>query len=302
MNQAIDESDIPAECFEQTLPVTINKEIFAQYEKKFLTDQFLPLAQKMQTNAKSFCEVDELLAHVHKHTLISDFGYGISQFIADCDLTKTTDSDELHMTQSINMHIKKAQPIDYQLTKDYPAALLTGANSGGKTTLVEHILTLCSLHHIGLPTNGDVSLPSYDSIYYFAKNKGSVNKGAFETMLLQLASIKTQGKTLVLADEMESVTEPSVAAKVIAKTIDFFVKKGCQCIFATHLGGILEKHLGSGVRIDGIEAKGFDERGNIIIDHNPVMHKLAASTPELIIQKLANKNDDAFLRELAQAL
>jgi dsDNA-specific endonuclease/ATPase MutS2 len=41
-------------------------------------------------------------------------------------------------------------------------------------------------------------------------------------------------------------------------------------------------------RIDGIEAKGLDENFELIVDHNPVLGRLANSTPELIVEKMAS--------------
>ena len=190
----------------------------------------------------------------------------------------------------------------YVVGGDYPAALLTGANSGGKTTLLEHILSFCALDFIGLPLQKDCVVPKYSAIYYLAKNKGSANKGAFETTLMQLAGVQITARTLVLADELESVTEPGVAAKVMASTLSYFVSHSVHCVFATHLGGILQNYITTGMRIDGIHAKGLSASGKIEIDHNPRMNSLAASTPELIIQKLANTHDDPFFHSLVKAL
>ena len=299
VESVLETAELPAECFSQTIPLTINKDIFNIYQKKHETEQYLPLAQKVKSHIASILEIDTLLQRIYTYTLIQDFAQGIQSYVIEQDAKPITHNAFPIIEKATNPHIKKAQPIDYHLTPSQPATFLTGANSGGKTTLLEHIITLATLNHIGLPANGDVQLPIYDSIYYFAKNKGSTSKGAFETLLMQLATINTDGQTLILADEMESVTEPSVAAKVMAKTVSYFVDQGCHSIFATHLGGILQSQISPNVRIDGIEAKGFDKKNNIIIDHNPKINKLAASTPELIIQKLAKQNDDAFLHSLA---
>jgi DNA mismatch repair protein MutS2 len=302
----ISQSGIPVQCFTQTIPVDIHKDVFKKYQKQKETEQIIAVAKYIKEHAKDIVQIQKHLETIHVNTLIFDFAKGIVLFTENIQAQPINVSDELCIVSSKNMYLKNAQPIDYELTREYPAALLTGANSGGKTTLLEHILTLCALSYIGLGANGQVKLPSYDAIYYFAKNKGSANKGAFETMLLQLAKIKTNlgpnSKILVLADEMEAVTEPSVAAKVIAKTIAYFVSQNCHCIFATHLGAILQSHIGANVRIDGIVAVGFDADDNIIINHNPALHTLAASTPELIIQKLAKQHKDDFLIELAKAI
>jgi hypothetical protein len=306
IEEILAETQIPAQCFTYTVPVEMHKDKFKLYQKEQELQQFLKIAKLIQKNAHIIVKTQKYLEQIHINTLIIDFAKAIDTFHKEFNAKPIKDNtnNELKIHKSQNPHLKNPQAIDYELCDTYPAALLTGANSGGKTTLLEHILTLCALKEIGLYANGDISLPNYGAIYYFAKNKGSTNKGAFETMLMQLAKIQTNTntKTLVLADEMESVTEPSVAAKVMAKTIDYFISQNCQCIFATHLGGILQNHIAKNVRIDGIQAIGFDENDNILIDHNPALHTLAASTPELIIQKLAKQHKDEFLLQLAKAI
>jgi dsDNA-specific endonuclease/ATPase MutS2 len=133
-------------------------------------------------------------------------------------------------------------------------------------------------------------MPIFSEIYYFAKTKGSANKGAFETLLTQMSKIIPGEKTLILADEIEAVTEPGVAGKIVSATADYFIGKGCFLIIATHLGQDIQKVLPSKTRIDGIEAKGLDENFNLIVDHNPVLGRLAHSTPELIVEKMASSD------------
>jgi DNA mismatch repair protein MutS2 len=306
IEEIIAQTQIPPQCFTQNVPIDINKEAFKQFSKQKETEQILQVAKLVHANAEKLKNTQKILEDMHKKTLIYDFIRGINEFHCAHNAQPIKIHTELKMHNALNPHIKNAHAISYELTQKYPAALLTGANSGGKTTLLEHILTLCSLEFMGLNANGKIEIPKYDAIYYFAKNKGSANKGAFETMLLQLAQINTQTisgqKILVLADEMEAVTEPSVAAKVIAKTIDYFITQNCHCVFATHLGAILKDHIAENVRIDGIVAVGFDDNDNIIINHNPALNTLAASTPELIIQKLAKQHKDPFLIELAKAM
>ena len=103
-----------------------------------------------------------------------------------------------------------------------------------------------------------------------------------------MSKIKHGKKTLILADEIESVTEPGVAGAIVCATADFFIKRGCFMVIATHLGKEIQKNLPKYARIDGIEAKGLDENYNLIVDHNPVLGRLANSTPELIIEKMVN--------------
>jgi len=208
----------------------------------------------------------------------------------------------LPFSNAENIFLTKAQPINFQLDKINKCSILTGANSGGKTTLLEHIIQNISLFQLGLPTKGEVHMPIFTDIYYFAKNKGSASKGAFETLLTQMSKIKPGTKTLILADEIEAVTEPGVAGKIISATADFFIKRNCFMILATHLGHEIQKKLPKGARIDGIEAKGLDENFNLIVDHNPVLGRLAHSTPELIVERMANAHKGDYFEFLHKSL
>ncbi|MEI6849923.1 MAG: hypothetical protein WCK29_02710, partial [archaeon] len=181
---------------------------------------------------------------------------------------------------------------------EHKCSILTGANSGGKTTLIEHIIQIYSLFQLGLPSPGEVKMPIFEEIYYFAKNKGSVSKGAFETLLTQMSKINPGNKTLILADEIESVTEPGVAGAIISASAEFFIGKGCFLVIATHLGKEIQKTLPKGARVDGIEAKGLDENYDLIVDHNPVLGRLANSTPELIIEKMASRYKSDYYNHL----
>ena len=125
-----------------------------------------------------------------------------------------------------------------------------------------------------------------------------MSKGAFETLLTQMSKIKVGNTTIVLADELEAVTEPGAAGKIISATAEYFAEKGCFIVIATHLGQEIVKNLPRYARIDGIEAKGLDERFNLIVDHNPVLGRLAHSTPELIVERMANTKRGPYFEYL----
>ncbi|MBT7928656.1 hypothetical protein HN682_01885, partial [Candidatus Peregrinibacteria bacterium] len=163
-----------------------------------------------------------------------------------------------------------------------------------------------TLFRMGLPVDGEVHLPMFSDVYYFAKTKGSSSKGAFETLLTQMSGIAVDenksGRVLILADEIEAVTEPGVAGKIISATAEYFTKRGCFMILATHLGAEISKSLVEGMRIDGIEAKGLDEDFNLVVDHNPVMGRLASSTPELIVERMANAHKGEYFNFLFEQI
>ncbi len=103
---------------------------------------------------------------------------------------------------------------------------------------------------------------------------------------------------MILADEIEAVTEPGVAGEIIVSTAEYFIEQNCFLIIATHLGQEVQKLLPPKSRIDGIEATGLTENYELIVNHNPVLGKLANSTPELIIEKMAKAQQKPYLEWL----
>ena len=115
-----------------------------------------------------------------------------------------------------------------------------------------------------------------------------MNAGAFESTLRTLSSmILSPNSRLVLADEMESISEPGASARVIAAFLDLLGKSPHSVgLFVTHLAQLIAKYGKDRIRIDGIEAKGLSENLELIVNRTPVYNKYAKSTPELIVRRL----------------
>jgi dsDNA-specific endonuclease/ATPase MutS2 len=104
---------------------------------------------------------------------------GISRYISETNSLPEL-SEHFVLQNSKNYLLENAQPISFGLDRYSRCSILTGANSGGKTTLIEHIIQLISLFHLGLPINGYFKTPLFTEVYYFAKNKGAASKGALK--------------------------------------------------------------------------------------------------------------------------
>jgi len=151
--------------------------------------------------------------------------------------------------------------------------LLSGANSGGKTTLIVSIAVMVILGQMGLPIPCKrASLGGFKELHYYRKASGQMDAGAFETTLQTLSQmIMSPHSRLVLADEMESMSEPGASARVIAAFLDLLGRSpDCVGVFVTHLAQLIAKYSKEKLRIDGIEAQGLS----------------AKSTPELIVRRL----------------
>ncbi len=199
----------------------------------------------------------------------------------------------------------KVQPISYAIgsagidikgAKDERIVVITGANSGGKTMLLETLLQVQIAAQCGIPVAAEEANASMlDEVHFFAKRKGSGDAGAFEMLLKSFAELtKGKGKRLILTDEIEATTEPGAAANIISALLEWFANdKDALVGIVTHLGENTAKLAKAEMRIDGIEATGLDENLSLVVDRNPVLNKLARSTPELIVEKLS-KTEKCF--------
>lgn len=294
--------EIPIDFVTQKIPLELDMDSVNEEIKRQEIGSSMKISERIAKNKNVIMSIPKVIEDIMKELILIDIRGGICSYKKENNCTVIKGDAHLKLQNASNIFLSKSQPISYYLDDNNKATLLTGANSGGKTTLLEHIMQLITLQRLGIPAAGNNSIPKYSEVYYFAKSKGSQNKGAFETMLTQLSKIKISDRTLILADEMEAVTEPSVAAKIIGSTIKFYLEKNCNLIFATHLGEDIKKSISSGVRIDGICAKGLDSNNEVIIDHNPILGKIAKSTPELIVSKMAIKSDNSFLQNLNACL
>ena len=193
----------------------------------------------------------------------------------------------------------EVQPIEYVIgnTPFQPAgtngencALLSGANSGGKTTTIQTLAQVATLAQAGFPVPAEVAhLRAFEEIYFFYKSRGMVSAGAFETTLKQFADIVVSEKAkLTLFDEVEAITEPGSAANVIAGLIEILQRDVNSCaVICSHLAKEIQEVTKVPVRIDGIEARGLDENLELIVDRTPRFGVVARSTPELIVERLS---------------
>ena len=190
-------------------------------------------------------------------------------------------------------------PVDYglgncaQKEDRQSIALLTGANSGGKTTMLELLAHCTILAHMGLPVPAkSARVGRIESLHVLAKAGGTQSAGALEQTLLQLADVVSNNNSkLILADELEAITEPGAGARIIAGMLEAAESHSGTCmLLVTHLAPSIIEAAGKEMRTDGIEARGLDENLELIVDRTPRRNHLARSTPELIVRRLVERS------------
>ena len=276
--------------------------------RRLFADKQFSLIKKI---ANDLDRLREIVMKAVQTLLEFDLFLGVGLFSRDYELETPKISMEytgvgvqgasnIFLTQS---HLKgkhgKVQPIDYCIgktpfqpegTNGENCALLSGANSGGKTTIIQTLAQVITMAQSGFPVPAKQAyVPAFEELYFFYKSRGIVSAGAFETTLKQFAEIVVSDKAkLALFDEVEAITEPGSAANVIAGLIEILQSDPrTSTVICSHLAREIQEVTSVPLRIDGIEAKGLDENLDLVVDRTPRFGALARSTPELIVERLS---------------
>lgn len=259
------------------------------------------LFDKKITAANYLANIKNSAIEEVKETLEFDYEFTLGSFAYEYDLMPPKLGNDFSLKEAIHLELglekgDYVQRIDYNLKYPENVALLTGANSGGKTTLLETIAQISIMAQMGLPVCAkEAEVKLIDEIYHFSK-KRSLDAGAFESFLnVFMPIVTTDSEKLVLLDELEGITELDAAVKIISSFIEMIKDSNSYAIIVTHMAKELMDY--ADVRVDGIEAKGLDENYNLIVDRTPKMNCLARSTPEFILKRIY-ENSEGKLKEV----
>ena len=292
----------PFDLYSSNWPVKLNRgaldKINDELERRIndgRNDHLLRLATKL-ADLKPLCEtaIQRLIEH--------DMWYSIASWAIQYNATLPELVEHgIWFEQGRHLFIEgDVQPVSYGLGRAAPKgdqqsiALLTGANSGGKTTLLELVAHIAILAHMGLPVPAQhAEVGRVEALHVLAKSGGTQSAGALETTLVDLANVVSNAQPkLILADELEAITEPGAGARIIAGMLRAAQQQSnSSMVLVTHLApAILDAYGNDDLRIDGIEAKGLDEHLELIVDRTPKRNCLARSTPELIVRRLVERS------------
>ena len=175
-------------------------------------------------------------------------------------------------------------------------AVLTGANSGGKTTLLETLCQVQLLAQMGLPVPARHAHVGPVETIVFHRRHASFNAGVLESTLRSvIPPVSAGGKTLMLVDEFEAITEPGSAADLLHGLVQLTVEREALGVFVTHLADDLEP-LPAAARTDGIFAEGLTTELELEVDYQPRFETVGRSTPEFIVSRLVADAADRSAR------
>ncbi|AKU07432.1 DNA mismatch repair protein [Haloferax gibbonsii] len=232
----------------------------------------------------------------------------LARFADEYDLTRPDIAETgLAVCGARNLFIDDPQPVSYAVGDHELAcaagptppvgdrvSVLTGANSGGKTTLLETLSQVAILASMGLPVPAESAVVGrFDSVV-FHRRHASFNAGVLESTLKSIVPpLSGDGRTLMLVDEFEAITEPGRAADLLNGLVNLTVERDAFGVYVTHLADELSP-LPPEARIDGIFAEGLTDELELRVDYQPRFGTVGKSTPEFIVSRLvANARDRA---------
>ncbi|WP_117591188.1 DNA mismatch repair protein [Haloprofundus halophilus] len=209
------------------------------------------------------------------------------------------DDDVQPVTYAVGHHTLSAEP---QPPADERVTVLTGANSGGKTTLLETLCQVALLAAMGLPVPASrAQVGDFDTVV-FHRRHASFNAGVLESTLKSIVPpLSGEGRTLMLVDEFEAITEPGRAADLLGGLVGLTVDRNAVGVYVTHLAEDLSP-LPAAARIDGIFAEGLTPDLKLRVDYQPRFGTIGKSTPEFIVSRLVANAKDNVERQGFQTL
>ncbi|MBO5727532.1 MAG: hypothetical protein J6R39_02765, partial [Oscillospiraceae bacterium] len=137
---------------------------------------------------------------------------------------------------------KTFTPVSIALDKG--AAVITGANMGGKSVAMKTIALNVLLTHCGFfPFAAKASIPLFDSIHIISEDQESVDRGLssfggemvrFNQMIRQM-----QGQfPLILLDEFARGTNPDEGAAIVQAVTKYLNRQNAVSVLATHYDGV----------------------------------------------------------------
>ena len=300
-----DHASLAHEAFgdDPTFPVEASDRAVSKLREELTAERDRRAARRKRELAETLADLRAPATDLVDAALDLDVELAVARFARDFDCTVATFGGrgfEIGGGRSplLDVPFEAVDPVDYAVEG---VAVLSGVNSGGKTSTLDLVGLVAVLAHMGMPVPAESArVERFEALHYQAKSQGTLDAGAFEATLREFGSVATgDAKRLVLVDELESITEPGASALIIAGILEALAESDSTAVFVSHLAGEIRDAAAIDVTVDGIEAVGLTD-GELEVTRSPRKDHLARSTPELIVEKLADSDGGEFYPRLLE--
>ena len=291
---------------EPTYPVEHDERVVNRLREQLTAMRDRRATERKRALADTLAGMRDDAERLVENALELDVELAVSRFASDfgCTMPEIGESGGFEIeggrSPLLDVPFENVEPVDYRVGG---VTVLSGVNSGGKTSTLDLVALVATLAHMGLPVPAESArVGRVAELHYHAKTQGTLDAGAFETTLRDFGELVTEVSAdrpvLVLVDELESITEPGAAATIIAGILESLADREATGVFVSHLAEDILAAADADLAIDGIQAEGLVD-GELRVNRSPVKGQLARSTPELIVEKLA-EDGDGFYRDLLE--
>jgi DNA mismatch repair protein MutS2 len=138
--------------------------------------------------------------------------------------------------------LRKAVPIEVQMSESVRTLIITGPNTGGKTVSLKTVGLLALMNQFGMeiPAAPGSRLPVFDGIFADIGDEQSIEQSlsTFSGHVRNLARIvQVAGpRSLVLLDELGAGTDPEEGVAIAMAVLDTFIERRSLTLVTTHHG------------------------------------------------------------------
>lgn len=138
--------------------------------------------------------------------------------------------------------LDSAVPVSLELTPQKRVLIVTGPNTGGKTTTLKMVGLLCYMAQCGLfiPASEESTIPLFQSILADIGDEQSIEQSlsTFSAHITQIRRIleSSKGLSLILLDELGAGTDPAEGSALARAIVEMLAEKeDVRLLVATHL-------------------------------------------------------------------
>jgi DNA mismatch repair protein MutS2 len=139
---------------------------------------------------------------------------------------------------------ERAVPFDLEIASDESVLLVSGPNAGGKTVLLKALGLISAMAQSGIvpPVGEGTSLPVFSSFFAIMGDEQSI-EASLSTFSAQIGYLReildrSDGRSLVLIDEIGSSTDPEEGAALASAALLRLAGQAALTAVSTHLGDL----------------------------------------------------------------
>ena len=242
-----------------------------------LTKKLRPFIPDFVSNMDNIGELDVLLAKA----LLAEKFNAVRPLI----LSK---KEQLIITNMFNPYTAQAvrsfTPVSLDIKK--PAAVITGANMGGKSVTVKTILLNTMLCNMGFFVFAEsAQIPFFDDVFFVAENSGTNFLSSFGAEMQAIKEILSRKDfLLIILDEPARSTNPSEGKEIVQALVSHLSKTKNISVITTHFDDVIpeeaEHYQTAGITpnfLQYIKTGGSIKDSGEFIDYS--LHKVKRNTP-----------------------